>query len=209
MARTLALTFDDGPNPDGTLRVLQRLERHDVRATFFIWGEQAQEYPDLLRALLDGGHSVQPHCWEHVSHWQRSPAAIAEDVDRVIALLRDNGVPQPTLWRPPYGHTRHGATREIAAQRGLALAGWTINPHDYAGHSAEDMLADVRSQLAGAEHAVLLLHDGHREPGQLRRRPDAGNTVELVAALLAERVGVFAPLSAGLDDSLQAGPGTG
>ena len=96
-------------------------------------------------------------------------------------------------------------TREIATERGLALAGWTINPHDYAGRGAAEMLVDVRAQLAEQrEPAVLLAHDGHREhPGALMRRPDAANTVELVALVLAEAGMEFAPLAEGLEDSLE------
>ena len=71
------------------------------------------------------------------------------------------------------------------------------------------MLDDVRAQIAAQEHAVALLHDGHRESGPLRRRPDAGNTVELVARLLAEQELTFALLAAGLDDSLEDGPPQG
>ena len=209
MAATLALSFDDGPNPDGTSRILALLERHGVTATFFVWGEQAQRYPDVVRATLDAGHSVQPHCWEHVSHWQREPDAIAADIDRILELLAQIGAPRPLLWRPPYGRTLPGASARIAAERGLALAGWTINPHDYAGHAAGDMLADVRAQLVEGERGVLLLHDGHREPGQLERRPDASNTVELVRLLLEAQTPRLEQLREGLSDSLDDKPPPG
>ena len=206
MAPTVALTFDDGPNPDATPRVLELLDRHGVRATFFVWGERAQRHPELLRLIANSGHSLQPHCWEHVSHWTLGRDEIAADIDRTIALLGEIGAPAATLWRPPYGRTLRGVTATIAAQRGLALAGWTINPHDYAGHAAADMLTGVRSQVGLTGFAVLLLHDGHREPGPLERRPDAGNTVELLRALLDEEQLSFAPLRGGLEASLEDGP---
>jgi peptidoglycan-N-acetylglucosamine deacetylase len=206
LAPTVALTFDDGPNPDATPRILELLARHRVRATFFVWGERAQRQPELLRLILQAGHSLQPHCWEHVSHWTRRRDEIAADIDRTIALLDEINAPAATLWRPPYGRTLRGVTATIAAQRGLALAGWTINPHDYAGHAARDMLDGVRSEIGPSGQSVLLLHDGHREPGPLKRRPDATNTVELVRALLAQEQLSFAPLRAGLEDSLQDGP---
>ena len=206
MPHTVALSFDDGPNPDATRRVLELLARHGVVATFFVWGEQAQRHPEVVRAVLDGGHSVQPHCWAHVSHWTLAPAAIRADIEAVSALLVQIGAPPATLWRPPYGQTLGGATRAIAAERGLELAGWTLNPHDYAGNDAEKMYAEVTGALAAEELSVVLLHDGHRESGQPRRRADATNTVELVAMLLEDDSLAFTSMSAGVSACLTEGP---
>jgi len=206
LPHTVALTFDDGPNPAATPSLLELLGRRGVAATFFVWGEQAHEHPDLVREVLERGHRVQPHCWSHVSHWTLQPAAIRADIDAVTALLEALGAPAPTLWRPPYGHTLAGATREAAAERGLALAGWTINPHDYEGHDATSMYRGVSAALAGEEHSVLLLHDGHRESGPLKRRADATNTVELVSMLLEDDGLAFTPMSTGLEQCLTEGP---
>jgi peptidoglycan/xylan/chitin deacetylase (PgdA/CDA1 family) len=206
LAPTVALTFDDGPSPDGTRRVLELLGRREVHATFFVWGEQAQRHPQVVREVLDAGHQVQPHCWAHVSHWKLRASEIAADIDAVGALLAQIGAPAGTLWRPPYGRALPGVTRAVAAQRGLALAGWTINPHDYAGPRAADMHEVVIAGLGAQEHAVVLLHDGHREPGQLKRRPDAGNTVELVARLLEHDELAFTTLSGGLETFIDDAP---
>jgi peptidoglycan-N-acetylglucosamine deacetylase len=203
---SLALTFDDGPNPDGTRRVLELLAAHAVRATFFVWGEQAAEHPDVVRETIDAGHSVQPHCWAHVSHWTLRPDQVREDIERVGALLTDLGLPAGTLWRPPYGRMLTGATTQIAAELGLELAGWTLNPRDYDGNDAESMYETVRSELVPTGETVVLMHDGHRESGQLARRPDAGNTVELVRMLLEDDTLAFTTLSAGVPESLAEGP---
>jgi peptidoglycan/xylan/chitin deacetylase (PgdA/CDA1 family) len=200
----VALTFDDGPNPDATPRVLELLARRGVVATFFLWGEQAKKDPDVVRQVLDSGHSVQPHCWAHVSHWTLAPDAIRADIDAVSDLLAQIGAPAQTLWRPPYGQALAGSTRAIAAERGLELAGWTINPHDYAGGDAKAMHAEVMGAIAAQERSVLLLHDGHRESGQ--RRSDATNTVELVAMLLEDEALAFTTMSAGLEECLAEGP---
>jgi peptidoglycan-N-acetylglucosamine deacetylase len=207
VAATVALTFDDGPNPDATRRILRLLERRDVKATFFVWGERAAQHPDVVGEILAAGHSLQPHCWSHVSHWQLEPDAIRADIDRVCALLAELGAPAPALWRPPYGRLRHGASSAIAAERGLALAGWTVNTADWEGRDAAAMHAEVAAALAAQEHAVVLLHDGHRESGPVPRRPDAGNTVELVRLLLDEEGDRrFTPLREGLAAGLEEGP---
>jgi peptidoglycan-N-acetylglucosamine deacetylase len=203
---SLALTFDDGPNPDGTRRVLELLAARAVRATFFVWGERAVEHPDVVREVIEAGHSAQPHCWAHVSHWERRGDQIREDIERVSVLLHELGAPAGTLWRPPYGRTLRGATTQIAAERGLKLAGWTLNPRDYDGNDAASMCETVRSELAATGETVVLMHDGHRESGQLGRRPDAGNTVELVRMLLADETLVFTTLSAGVQENLTDGP---
>jgi peptidoglycan/xylan/chitin deacetylase (PgdA/CDA1 family) len=202
----LALTFDDGPNPDGTRRVLELLASHAVRATFFVWGERAVEHPEVVREVIEAGHSVQPHCWTHVSHWTLRPDEVREDIERVSVLLNELGALAGTLWRPPYGRTLRGATTQIAAERGVELAGWTLNPRDYNGNDAASMYQTVRSELAPTGEAVVLMHDGHRESGQFARRPDAGNTVELVRMLLADETLTFTTLSRGVEESLTDGP---
>jgi peptidoglycan/xylan/chitin deacetylase (PgdA/CDA1 family) len=203
---SIALTYDDGPNPDGTRRVLELLAWRDAVATFFVWGEAAERHPDVVREIVERGHSVQPHCFSHLSHWQREPDEIASDVDRVMELLSGLGAGPFTLWRPPYGRCRLGATAEIAAERGLELAGWTINPRDYEGRDPVAMQTEVCEGLAQGRTAVVLLHDGHRESGEVTRRPDTGNTVALTGLLLAEDANVFTALEEGLVESLEVGP---
>jgi peptidoglycan-N-acetylglucosamine deacetylase len=178
-----------------------------VPATFFVWGERAHEHPELIAEILAAGHLVQPHCWAHVSHWTLEREAIAADIDRALALLEELGAPPPTLWRPPYGKLRSGAvTRALAAERRLELVGWNVDPHDWAGGDPRAMLAQVTRELEEiAEEAVVLLHDGHREPGQVARRTDAGNTVELVRMLLAEPLGAFTTVRGGLEGALRDG----
>jgi peptidoglycan/xylan/chitin deacetylase (PgdA/CDA1 family) len=205
-APTLALTFDDGPNPEGTPAILALLEAHSVSATFFVWGEQAQRHPELVVAAAAAGHAVAPHCWSHVSHWTLEPAAIREDLERVSSLLSELLGAPPGLWRPPYGHTLRGETDAIAAEHGLELAGWTVDPEDWAGWEASTMHAAVLRELPPAAPAVVLLHDGHREPGPRVRRPDTANTLELVRMLLEDDALRFAPLRRGLAEGLAPGP---
>ncbi|HEY7966842.1 MAG TPA: polysaccharide deacetylase family protein [Solirubrobacteraceae bacterium] len=204
--RSIALTYDDGPNPDGTRRVLDLLAWRGARATFFVWGEQAERHPEVVREVVSAGHSVQPHCFAHVSHWVREPDEIAADIDSAMNLLSDLGAGPLTLWRPPYGRCLAGVTAEIAAERGLQLAGWTIDPRDYEGRDPVAMQIEVNASLSAERETVILLHDGHREPKQAMRRPDAGNTVALTGLLLAEDTNSFSVLDSGLTDSLEPGP---
>lgn len=199
---TVALTFDDGPWPDGTLPLLEVLGARGVRATFFVWGKQASTHHDVVRETLEAGHSVQPHCWEHRSQGDMTPQQIRTDIEQVMALLRELGAAPPHLWRPPWGNWLVGTTCELASERGLELAGWTIDTTDYDGTSASVMHRAAVAELEEADRsgsdAVVLMHDSPVEAGQWDRRRDVGETVELVRRLVADESRRFVPLSHGL-----------
>jgi len=202
----IALTFDDGPDPDGTRAVLDALGERDAKATFFVWGEQAARHPEIVHQTIHAGHSVQPHCWSHQSHLDMSASKIREDLDAVVALLRELGAPCPSLWRPPWGQVRRDVTRRIASDFGLELAGWTIDTTDYAGTSADLMFEQVTSttdspDAANAE-AVVLMHDSPKEPGQWRERHDVTTTVDLVRQLVSRPGRPFTVLTHGLETHL-------
>jgi peptidoglycan/xylan/chitin deacetylase (PgdA/CDA1 family) len=184
----IRLSFDDGPHESGTPRASEVLADHGVKATFFVWGEQAVEHRDIVRDILRAGHSVQPHCWEHRSHLDMTATEIAADIDRVLSLLAELGAPTPHLWRPPWGHVQTGVTRELARNRRLELVGWTIDSTDHAGTSAAAMYGLVTDAIASSKtnEAVVLMHDGCLEPGQLAKRNDVNETIELVRLPLAD-----------------------
>jgi peptidoglycan/xylan/chitin deacetylase (PgdA/CDA1 family) len=207
MATSTALTFDDGPSLSGTPALCRLLEEHSVKATFFVWGEQAVEHAAIVRDVIDSGHSVQPHCWTHKSHLDMTPDEIGADVDHVVTFLRSVGASAPHLWRPPWGQMLDGATTAIARERGLELAGWTVDSTDYAGTSASTMYEIVTSGISRDANgdAVVLLHDGCQEPGQLERRTDVDQTVELVRRLLLDGKRSFG-LARGVRASLDEQP---
>jgi peptidoglycan/xylan/chitin deacetylase (PgdA/CDA1 family) len=199
----IRLSFDDGPHADGTRAVSAVLAEHAVKATFFVWGEQAVAHPQIVREMVGAGHSVQPHCWEHKSHLDMTASEIAADIDRILNLLADLGTPIPHLWRPPWGHVQTSVTRAVALERGLDLAGWTIDSTDYAGTTAAamyDLVSETIARSDTKEH-VLLMHDNCLEPGQLAMRTDIDQTVKLVRLLLADGH-ECAPLERGIDTGL-------
>lgn len=198
---SVALTFDDGPDRLGTPRVLDALG--DVRATFFVMGSAVAQEPDALRAVLDAGHDVQLHCHRHTRHTELGAAGLAEDTDRALEALDELGV-QPRWWRAPWG-VLAPFSAQIAAERGLRLAGWTADTEDWAGETAPVLLDRVAPELA--PDAVVLMHDG-LGPGA--RRWDCEETVALLPGLV-EAIGarglVAGPLPApeAVGDWLPAG----
>jgi len=94
----VALTFDDGPDPVWTPRILTALRRRAARATFFVQARRAEEHRDLIEAMLDEGHEVGFHCLDHVRHSQRTADGVASDLQIGLDLLSGLGV-EPRAWR--------------------------------------------------------------------------------------------------------------
>jgi peptidoglycan/xylan/chitin deacetylase (PgdA/CDA1 family) len=174
----LALTFDDGPDPCGTLDVLAALESAGMHATFFVLGERVAAHPWLLDRVLAAGHRVEIHGFAHLRHPAHPRRAVAEDLDAALAELARRGV-QPRLWRTPNGDLAPWSA-ELAAARELRLAGWTVDTNDWRGDRLERML---QVALAGLEAgAIVLAHDGI---GPRARRRDCASTAALIAPLVA------------------------
>ena len=180
----ISLTFDDGPDPIWTPRVLEALRNADARATFFVVAPAARRSPHLISRMLREGHSVEFHCMDHVRHTERSPEELESDTREGLRHLMALGV-HPRLWRPPWGIVAPW-TESIARTYGLQIALWTIDPHDWRGDSAEEMFAFVEPRLA--DDATVLLHDG-LGPGALRSGCE--ETVALIEPLanLARELG--------------------
>lgn len=175
---TVALTFDDGPDATWTPIILRELERLGVCATFFVMGPQVQGDPGLVREMADRGHGVELHCWRHLRHTACARADVEADTDRALAELAGIGI-RPVLWRTPWGDTAPWS-REVAAARGLTLAGWTADSHDWRGDAMEQMRRAVTPGLA--DGSVVLMHDGI---GPGARRADCLQTMRLLAPLCA------------------------
>jgi peptidoglycan/xylan/chitin deacetylase (PgdA/CDA1 family) len=176
--RSLALTFDDGPNDYWTPYILGVLAQAGVSGTFFMIGERVRSARAAACAVLEAGGEVQLHCDRHVRHSECSEAEIEADTLSALEAFAEIGV-RPTLWRTPWG-VRTEASERVAARHGLRLVGWTIDTHDWRGDSVATMLAAARAQL---EHGgIVLMHDG-LGPGALRI--GAQNTAELLLPLIA------------------------
>jgi peptidoglycan/xylan/chitin deacetylase (PgdA/CDA1 family) len=179
---TLALTFDDGPDPRGTPAVLQALERASAHATFFVIAPCAERHAELVRRVQAGGHRIALHCERHVRHTELEPAAIRRDTACALERLDRLGI-RPALWRVPWG-ARSPATETVAAEFALTIVDWDVDTHDWRGDSAADMFEHTRAQLASG--VVVLAHDGI---GPGARRADCRQTavyVDLVAQHAAE-----------------------
>jgi peptidoglycan/xylan/chitin deacetylase (PgdA/CDA1 family) len=173
----LSLTFDDGPDPEYTPRLLKLLSRAKAKATFFVIAPRAQGCRGAIERMLAEGHTVGLHCDEHVRHIEGNQDWVRADTATALRRLRGLGA-DPTLWRTPWGATADW-TPAVAAEHGLRVVGWTVDTNDWRGHSGETMFA-ATSDLLTAD-AIVLAHDGIG-PGALRS--DARETLAYVEQVI-------------------------
>lgn len=154
----IVLTFDDGPDPKHTLRVLDILDEHDAKATFFVIGRKVEEHPDVVRAIVARGHEVGVHGFAHDRLFSlRGPGRVRDDLVRAIAALQKVTEKRPTLFRPPIGHTNPTIAR-VAEQLDLTVVGWSVAGYDgIARAKAARVAAHVKARIEDGD--IVLLHD--------------------------------------------------
>lgn len=156
-ARGVALTFDDGPHPEGTPRMLELLGRAGARATFFVVGEQVRRRPGLVAEIATAGHAVALHGYRHRLQLRLTAAELRDDLNRGVSAIEDAIGDRPALHRPPYGI--YSPAGLCAARRaGLEPLLWSRWGKDWRRFTTPDRIAS--RALAGLLPGdVILLHD--------------------------------------------------
>jgi peptidoglycan-N-acetylglucosamine deacetylase len=174
--RAVSLTFDDGPDPEWTPRVLDVLAREGVRAAFFLIGQRARLAPEQARRIADSGHDLGNHTWSHPSLWRCGPAHTEREIGDGHAAIADAAGAPPRFFRPPWGKTNlamFGVVREL----GTPCVFWTVQPESRRPVvPAEQTRRGLARARAGA---IYDLHDADGVPGAGRR------LVEYLPALIA------------------------
>jgi peptidoglycan/xylan/chitin deacetylase (PgdA/CDA1 family) len=175
----IALTFDDGPNPDWTPQLLDVLARQEIRATFFLIGQYAAAQPELVRRTHAAGHLIGNHTWSHpnLAHpnlAHTSAKQTREELSRTSQQIEQITGEQVRYFRPPFG-SRRPATFRIARQLGLIPVTWNAIGNDWTKLSADGItdhltkLIHRNDRRGNTTNAVL--HDGsHRSPNMDRSR---------------------------------------
>jgi peptidoglycan/xylan/chitin deacetylase (PgdA/CDA1 family) len=170
--RGWALTFDDGPDPATTPRVLDALDEVGAKATFFVIVRKAEAHPELIKDILARGHSVGLHSYAHDRLFAlRSERRVREDLERGIAVLTELTGEPPVLFRPPIGHTNPTIAR-VAEELALVTVGWSVSARDgTAGANADRVVARVSSRLR--DGAIVLMHDASERGTHAPVAPEA------------------------------------
>ncbi|HEV7388689.1 MAG TPA: polysaccharide deacetylase family protein [Gemmatimonadaceae bacterium] len=155
--KVVALTFDDGPNPDATPRILDTLAEKGVRATFFVLGSHAERWPELVRRISHEGHQLGNHGYFHRKLQFKSPFYVSRDIRLGIRAIKRAGAPAPKYFRAPHGF-RSPWTTPIAASYGERTIGWSLGVWDSDRPGVDEI---VKRTLEGVSPgSIVLLHDG-------------------------------------------------
>jgi peptidoglycan/xylan/chitin deacetylase (PgdA/CDA1 family) len=153
----VALTFDDGPHPQGTPAVLETLREHGAVATFFLAGEQVRRRPALVAEIVAAGHRVELHCHRHRNLLRLSAREFLEDAERARAAIEEASGQAIADYRPPYGIFSAATLRAVRA-RGWRPVLWSRWGRDWSRRATPDSIAS-RSSAGVRAGDVLLLHD--------------------------------------------------
>jgi peptidoglycan/xylan/chitin deacetylase (PgdA/CDA1 family) len=155
--KVVALTFDDGPNPDATPLILDTLAEKGVRATFFVLGSHAERWPELVRRISAEGHQLGNHGYFHRKLQFKSPFYVRRDIRLGIRAIKRAGAPAPRYFRAPHGF-RSPWTTPIASHYGERTVGWSLGVWDSDKPGVDEI---VRRTLEGVSPgSIVLLHDG-------------------------------------------------
>jgi peptidoglycan/xylan/chitin deacetylase (PgdA/CDA1 family) len=185
--RSVCLTFDDGPHPEHTPRLLDALREHRAVATFFVVGREARRYPDLVRRIAAEGHELGGHTFSHAAAESVSVRRLLGEVRRTGKLLAAILGRETRLFRPPYGRLSPAKLGRLWLE-GQSVVLWNADPKDLATASPEALRAWFRARPLRSGDLVLL-HDTH---------PHAAAVVPDLAASAAARGLAFATVSAWL-----------
>ncbi|MCZ6696975.1 MAG: polysaccharide deacetylase family protein [Acidobacteria bacterium] len=160
----IALTFDDGPDPETTPRVLEHLQRANVLATFFLIGHEVERYPELAADIAARGHAIGNHTYSHPKRFSMlGPAALAGEVDRAQEAIEGACGRRPVLLRPPIGH-KNLFLGSVLRERRMRCVTWTTRSMDILSRDSDRLVR--RLSLKARPGSIILLHD--RACGRLK-----------------------------------------
>ena len=156
----IAMTFDDGPHAANTPRLLDMLKQRKIKATFFVVGQCAAEYPDIMKRIIAEGHEIGNHSWSHPQLSAMSDAAVHDQLQKTQdAIVQATGV-TPKLMRPPYGAFTARQRSWAYGNWGYKCILWDVDPLDWKIRNAEHVKSEI---LKGAvSGSIILSHDIHK-----------------------------------------------
>ncbi|MFM7375535.1 MAG: polysaccharide deacetylase family protein, partial [Chthoniobacterales bacterium] len=163
----VALTFDDGPHPELTPKLLDILRQNGVRATFYVIGRNVETYPDIARRIVAEGHEIANHSWSHPALTSLSAGRLNSEIANTSQVIQRVTGRRPTNMRPPYGAINDRVRASMLREHGLDVIMWSVDPLDWKRPGAEV----VRRRLVdgATPGGILLAHDIH--PGTIEAVP--------------------------------------
>lgn len=162
--KEMFLTFDDGPTPGVTEKVLEILDQHNAKAVFFCIASKALEHPELVTEILKRGHRVGNHSWSHPDGWKVSAAEYLSDVKVAEDCLR--GIPgtEPEFFRPPYGHISRHLLGRLCTNHKVIM--WDVMPGDFDERKTSDRCLS-QAIAKSRQGSILVFHDSLKAESRL------------------------------------------
>jgi peptidoglycan/xylan/chitin deacetylase (PgdA/CDA1 family) len=186
--RAIAITFDDGPSEKLTPMLLDILKERNVHATFFVVGQNAAEYPDILKRAVAEGHEIGNHSWSHPSLTGLGAAGVKNQMQKTNAAIKAAIGRDPVVMRPPYGATNATLNKRYNDVYGMKVILWSVDPLDWKYRSAAHVKSQILAQVTPG--AIILAHDIHATtvaamPGTLDALLSEGYKFVTVSQLIA------------------------
>src|ERR1700760_3577027 len=157
----IAMTFDDGPSAENTPRLLEMLKQRNIKATFFLIGQNVVSNPDLVRRILAEGHEIGNHSWTHPQLSKLSDDRVTAEITKTQDAIKDASGFTPTLLRPPYGAITARQREWIENRFGLNIILWSVDPFDWKKPGASVITQRILSQARPG--SIILSHDIHKQ----------------------------------------------
>jgi peptidoglycan-N-acetylglucosamine deacetylase len=157
----IAMTFDDGPSAENTPRLLQMLKQRNIKATFFLIGQNAAANPAIVKQILADGNEVGNHTWTHPQLSKLSDDKVTAEITKTQEAIKTISGYTPTLLRPPYGAITTRQRQWISTQFGLNVILWSVDPFDWKRPGSSVITQRILSQVRPG--AIILSHDIHKQ----------------------------------------------
>lgn len=180
------LTFDDGPTPEITEWTLQQLKKHNAKATFFCIGDNIKKYPEIFKKVIEEGHSIGNHTFNHLNGWKTSKQEYLENTKKCQSAICNLQSAIYNLFRPPYGKIKPSQSKELR-KLGYKIIMWDIISYDFdATISREKCLENVLTNVKSG--SIIVFHDS------IKAFPNLEYTLPKVLEILNKKGFVFAKI---------------
>lgn len=184
--KTIALTFDDGPHPEKTEKILEVLDKYGIKATFFIIGENAEQNPDIVKKISEMGHEIGNHTYDHKSIYKLSGERILQSVKKCEDIIKNITGSKTTLFRPPEGYLDDTIASSMLGQ-GYDVILWRVDTYDWQGKSAEAIYSSVVKNVKCGD--IILMHD------YISRKSNTAQALDMIIPTLIDKGYEFVTIS--------------
>jgi peptidoglycan/xylan/chitin deacetylase (PgdA/CDA1 family) len=157
--KTIYLTFDDGPTPEVTTWVLSVLKKYEIKATFFVVGENVKKHPEIYQQLINEGHAIGNHTYNHLNGWKSKSSDYIQNIEKCAELVESN------LFRPPYGRIKNTQIKELKQEYSIIM--WDVLSGDFdAGLTPEKCVENVINNTKSG--SIIVFHDSIKAEKNLK-----------------------------------------